>query len=101
VKHFADTSGIKGGAGRGDALLLVTMTRTHGSDSKRRIQMSRVKLLVWIVAPVALLSGCSLRQPVYNPVLGGFPMYKHTKQVSHDAQSHDKARHKPGKAQQV
>jgi hypothetical protein len=65
------------------------------------MQMSRVKLLIWIVAPVVLLSGCSLRQPVYNPVLGGFPMYKHTQQISHDAQQHDKARQKPEKAQQV
>lgn len=51
--------------------------------------MSRVKLLIWIVAPVVLLSGCSLRQPVYNPVLGGFPMYKHTRQVSHEVDSRD------------
>jgi hypothetical protein len=63
--------------------------------------MSRAKLLILIVAPVALLSGCSLRQPVYNPVLGGFPMYKHTKQISHDAQHHDEALRKPEKTQEV
>ena len=63
--------------------------------------MYRAKLLILIVAPVTLLSGCSLRQPVYNPVLGGFPMYKHTKQISHDAQHHDRARQKPEKAQKV
>jgi hypothetical protein len=54
--------------------------------------MSRTKLLILAIAPIALLSGCSLRQPVYNPVLGGFPMYKHMKQVSHEVESRESER---------
>jgi hypothetical protein len=49
--------------------------------------MSRAKFLLYIATPLVLLSGCSLRAPVYNPELGGFPMYKNTQQVSHEVES--------------
>jgi|688.fasta_scaffold1361572_1 hypothetical protein len=43
--------------------------------------MSRALLFALILAPAVGLSACTLRQPAYNPELGGFPILNSKKVV--------------------
>lgn len=38
--------------------------------------MTGKSLTLLLLTPLAILSGCSLRQPQYSPELGGFPIYR-------------------------
>lgn len=38
--------------------------------------MKRLHVILFLLAPLCTLSACSLRQPSYNPDLGGFSIYQ-------------------------
>jgi hypothetical protein len=47
--------------------------------------MSRLFFLVLALLPALALSGCTLKQPAYNPDLGGFPILTTKNVAYHDS----------------